>query len=185
MEEIVKALSSVSKKSFLYKNHLIIPPKEVWISKDFFKSYAYKQECNGLSLDYLLGWRWDFFKQKYPKQVKHFKKRIVSINNYKVFAFSYVNKKGCIFKKKECLIEEFKPFCCALKPIKFIREEDKGILTKEVNKKIDKVNLKQDINLLKEMKMVAFTFHLPTWLDEILNYLEGLEKMPKKDIKIH
>jgi len=187
INDIVNILSSVSKKSFLYKNDWVDPPKEIWISKDFFKNYDYKEECNGHSLDYFLGWRWDFFKQKYPKQVKYFKKRIISINNYNFFIFSYFNKKDCIFKKKECLVKDFKPFYCALKPIKFIREENKGTLTKEKSKEFpfDKESFKQNLLLLKEMKMLAFTFHLPTWLDEILNYLKDLKTIPDKNIKIH
>jgi len=186
-DELVNILASVSKKSFLYKGEWINPPKEIWISKDFFKNYVYKEKCGNVKLDYLLGWRWDFFKQKYPEQIKYFKEGIISINNYEAFAFSHTNKKNCIFKKEECLIKEFKPFYCDLKPIKFIKEKDKGILTKEISEEMpfDKKKLKQDIYLLSEMRMIAFTFHLPTWLDEILNYLKDLKKMPVKDKKIH
>lgn len=209
--KLVDILATVTKKQFIYQRKWLYPPKELWLSKQFFRDFTCPEMCGGccrqFTLDYFAGKRLETLKSKHPEYFKKFKPRMIEANTYKVLVYTYNHKAKSVFcdfldERGRCPIHEANPLSCRLELIKFLRTKKTGLITKklfgrgwemktllgvgalcEMTPFRYKTFIDSDLPLIKELREIAEMFHLPTWLDKTIAILEEIKRTRKVPIE--
>lgn len=208
-------LSVIGKEKIAYRcgefQDVFIPPKFVYISQNFFRSYKCIQCgwcCLPVTLDYY-EYNFGIAKERYPEIAGNFEEAEVEVNGTKrkVFVFEQAKKnkniKKCVFlENNSCSIHEQNPWGCRFELYKMRKTRGGGYLTLQrpsrawINRQgtcascqlhpFDKDCYEMGVRYLEELQKIADLFNVKTWLPEILEILKKVDynKIPKDKIPV-